>query len=211
MEHFSEQVWADYVRGIHQPKEARELEMHLAIGCPDCTRLLGMYQQVYSIATNEPGLTPPDTAVRMAKVVFATSRPPHSSLWTMAKVVFDSVSQPLTAGVRSGASGCRHLVFETETVIVDLVLDVRPQSEVISLVGQVVDKHGAKIAPRRVGVILWTDNGQPLAEASANEFGEFQMEFAVQDRLRLSVEIVGQQPIRIPPTKLNPDVIGPVT
>ena len=202
MEHFSEQVWADYVRGIHQPKTARDVETHLASGCLECARICGMYQQVYSIAANEPSLTPPDSAVRMAKVVFATSHPAHSALWTMAKVVFDSLSQPLTAGVRSGASGSRQLVFEAEGVIVDLVLDIRSQSGRISLIGQVVDKRGATIAPRLVSVILWTENGQPLAEASANEFGEFQMEFAAQERLRLSVEVAGLQPIRIPQCNL---------
>ena len=34
--------------------------------------------------------------------------------------------------------------------------------------------------------------------ASANEFGEFQLEFAAQDRLRLTVEIVGCRYIRFP-------------
>ena len=96
--------------------------------------------------------------------------------------------------------------------MVDLVLDTRPQSGTISLVGQVVDKGGAKIAPRQVAVIVWTETGQPLAETSANEFGEFQLEFAAQDRLRLSVEIAGHKPIRIPPMNLNsPDVMRSVT
>jgi tRNA A37 threonylcarbamoyladenosine synthetase subunit TsaC/SUA5/YrdC len=114
-------------------------------------------------------------------------------------------------GVRSGASDSRQLVFDAEGTMVDLVLDARPQSGTISLVGQVVDKGGTKVAARQVAVILWTETGQPLAETSANEFGEFQLEFAAQDRLRLSVEIVGHRPIRIPPLNLNPDVTRPVT
>ena len=110
------------------------------------------------------------------------------------------------------SKGVAQVAFEAEGTMVDLVLDTRPQSGTISLVGQVVDKGGAKIVPRQVAVIVWTETGKPLAETSANEFGEFQLEFAAQDRLRLSVEIAGQKPIRIPPMNLNsPDVMRSVT
>ncbi len=212
MKHFSEQVWADYVRGIGPSKTNREIEDHVASGCADCVVAADLWKKVYSIAANEPSLTPPDHAVRMVKLEFATDQSPRLSPWTMARLVFDSMSQPLTAGVRSGASESRQVAFEAEGTMVDLVLDVRPQSETISLVGQVVDKGGAKIAPRQVAVIVWTETGQPLAETSANEFGEFQLEFAAQDRLRLSVEIAGHKPIRIPPMNLNsPDVMRSVT
>ena len=129
----------------------------------------------------------------------------------MARLVFDSLKQPLTAGVRSGATDSRQLMFDAEGTMVDLVLDTRPESGTISLMGQVVDKGGARVAPRQVAVIAWTETGQPLAETSANEFGEFQMEFACQERLRLSVEIVGYKPIRIPPMNLSPDVTRSIT
>src|SRR5690242_15565101 len=95
--------------------------------------------------------------------------------------------------------------------MVDLTLDIQPQSQMVFLVGQVVDKNGARVAPRQVRVVLWTETSQPVAETSANEFGEFQLEFAAQDRLRLSVEIVGYKHIRIPPLKLTSNVTGSVT
>jgi hypothetical protein len=79
------------------------------------------------------------------------------------------------------------------------------------LAGQVVDKSGTRVAPRRVSVILWTETALPLAETSANEFGEFQLEFAAQDRLRISIEIAGRKPIRIPPINLTPEVMRPIT
>jgi hypothetical protein len=212
VKHFSEQVWTDFVRGIGPSKKNAEIEAHMASGCADCVAAAGMWKNVYSIASHEPSFTPPDHAVRMVKLEFATGQSPRLSRWTMARLVFDSMSQPLTAGVRSGASEMRQVAFEAEGTMVDLVLDTRPQSGTISLVGQVVDKGGAKIAPRQVAVIVWTETGQPLAETAANEFGEFQLEFAAQDRLRLSVEIAGQKPIHIPPTNLNsPDVMRSVT
>jgi hypothetical protein len=212
VKHFSEQVWTDFVRGIGPTKMSGQIEAHLTSGCSDCVASVGMWKKMYSIATSEAGFTPPDNVVRMVKVEFAATQSPRLSPWTMARLVFDSLSQPLTAGVRSGASESRQLMFAAEGTMVDLVLDTRPQSGTISLVGQVVDKGGTKVAPRQVSVILWAETGEPLAETSANEFGEFQLEFAAQERLRLSVEISGHKPIRIPPLKLNsPDVMRSVT
>jgi hypothetical protein len=212
VKHFSEQVWTDFVRGVGPTATNGQIEAHLASACSDCVASVGMWKKVYSIAASEPGFTPPDDAVRMVKLEFAAGQSPRLSPWTMAALVFDSLSQPLTASVRSGASESRQVAFEAEGTMVDLVLDTRPQSGTISLVGQVVDKGGAKIAPRQVAVIVWTETGQPLAETSANEFGEFQLEFPAQDRLRLSVEIAGHKPIRIPPMNLNsPDAMRSVT
>ena len=205
MKHFSEQVWADFSRGIGPSKPKSEIEAHIAGGCQDCTTAVGLWRKVHSIAVNEPRFTPPDDVVRMVKVEFAVRQSPQASPWTLAKMVFDNFSQPLTAGVRSGAFDSRQLMFDAEGTMLDLVLDRQAQSGTITLVGQVVDKAGARVEPRQVAVIVWTETGQPLAETSANEFGEFQMEFAPQERLRLSVEIVGYKPIRIPPINLNPD------
>ena len=36
MSHFSEQVWADFVRGIGPTDQGREIEAHLMSGCPAC-------------------------------------------------------------------------------------------------------------------------------------------------------------------------------
>jgi len=211
VKHYSEQVWADFVRGLGTAEVNRQIQAHIASGCEDCVTAVGLWNRVQSIASNEPSLTPPDGVVRMVKLEFAAVNRPQQEPWAIARLVFDSLGQPLTAGVRSGASESRQLMFDAEGTMVDLILDVRPQVQTVSLVGQVVDKRGTKIAPRDVTVISWTETGQPLAETSANEFGEFQMEFPAQQRLRLSVEIAGYKPIRIPPINLAPDSMRPVT
>ena len=163
MKHFSEQVWTDFVRGVGPSKTNGAIEAQIAGGCAECAATGGVWKKVYSIAANELSFTPPDHAVRMVKLEFTTRQSPRLSPWTMASLMFDSLSQPLTAGVRSGASESRQLVFEAEGTMVDLVLDTRPQSGTISLVGQVVDKGGDKIAPRQVAVIVWTETALPYA------------------------------------------------
>jgi len=211
VKHFSEQVWADFARGVGPSKSNSEIDAHVAAGCVDCTAAVGLWRRVHSIALNEPSLTPPDDLVRMVKVEFVARQAQQARPWTMARLVFDSFSQPLTAGVRSGVTDSRQMMFDAEGTMVDLVLDHRPQSGTISLIGQVVDKGKAWVAPRQVAVTVWTETGQPVAETSANEFGEFHMEFAPQERLRLSVEIVGYKPVRLPPINLNPDTARSIT
>jgi hypothetical protein len=208
VKHFSEQVWTDFVRGVAPSPASSEIEAHLA-ACTDCNTSVGMWRKVAAIARIEPGFAPPDDAVRMAKFQFGSLRTQPSSAWSLARIVFDSLSQPLTVGVRSGGLDSRHLVYDAEGTMVDLVLEAQPQSGTISLVGQVVDKKGTRVLPRRVKVTVWTDTGQPSAEASGNQFGEFQLEFAAQNRIRLSVEIEGHQQIRIPPVSLHPEVTKP--
>ena len=210
MKHFSEQTWTDFARGIASPAN-RDLEGHLSEGCPECSSANLLWKAVYAMGQNEPSLSPPDLAVHRVKVEFAASQPVQTEAFIMAKLMFDNLSQALTAGVRSGGSDSRQLMFDAEGTMVDLVIDTHPKSGTISLVGQVVDKRGTKVAPRQVSVMLWTETGQCLAEASADQFGEFQMEFPPQDRLRLSVEIVGHKSIRIPPVNLKPEVMPPIT
>jgi len=211
VKHISEEAWSDSVRGVGSASAKREIADHLASGCPDCVAARDIWAKVFLIAGNESSLTPPDYAVRMAKLALPAGASTPSP-WSLATLVFDSLSQPLTAGIRSGATDTRQMMFEAEGTMVDFVLDTGRESGTVSLIGQVVDRNGTKVAPRRVAVILWTESGQPMAETSANEFGEFQLEFAPQDRLRVSVEIAGHKSIRIPPINLNgPDAIRSVT
>jgi hypothetical protein len=211
MPHFSDEAWADFVRGTTAPETGRQIEAHLADGCAECVAACLTWKQLRSVAISEPSFTPPDNAVRMVKQEFASRRVAQSSSWIQALLVFDSLGKPLPVGVRSGASESRQLVYEAEGTTVDLRLDAQPQSNTISLIGQVVDKKSTRITPRQVSVVLWAENGVPLVQTPANEFGEFQMEFAAQERLRLSIEIEGQGSIRIPPAKLNPKVNRGIT
>lgn len=209
MKHLSEQVWTDFVRGLEAPAIHHQVVAHIA-GCPDCAGMVELWKKVGSIARAEASLTPPDGVVRTVKLAFVPELHMQKS-WTIACLMFDSLNQPLTAGVRSGVSASRQMMFDAEGTMVDLVLDTDPQRHTVTLVGQVVDKRGARVTPRKVAIVLWTETGKPLVETTANECGEFQLEFATQDRLRLSIEVAGSKPIRIPPINLTPDGTRTVT
>src|SRR5205823_2471420 len=74
MEHFSEQVWADLVRGTGTSENLHLLELHLSDGCKECAATMQVWEQVREIGARESAYNPPQAAVRMAKLEFVASR-----------------------------------------------------------------------------------------------------------------------------------------
>src|SRR6266498_3219230 len=115
MSHFSEEVFADHVRGINL-HEHQELQSHLASQCAECTQSFEVWHQLRAIGARENTYCSPADRVRMIKFEF------------------DSFSQPALAGVRSaGAAAARQMVYEAEGLMVDLRFDRPTHSKCISL------------------------------------------------------------------------------
>jgi len=208
MEHFSEQAWADFVRGINKSETNTDIESHLARGCSDCKAAFNIWNQVRTTIANEKTYMPPDNALRMVKQEFAARYPPEQRPSVLANLLFDTFAQPLPTGVRSGAAVARQLVYEAEGLTVDLRVDPQPQSNKICVVGQVLDKGVSRVSPSGASIMIWTEKGQPILQVSANESGEFQLEFDAQDNLRLSIHVAGRGTIRIPLAKLTPSNVA---
>jgi hypothetical protein len=204
MEHFSKQTWADFVRGISESATRANIESHLARGCVGCTTNFDIWNRVTTISATERTYTPPDSAVRMMELEFAARYAMERRPSVLASLLFDTLSQPLPAGMRSGVAVVRQLVYEAEGFTVDLRLDPQSQSGKICVVGQVLGKGVPRISPSSASIMLWTEKGQPIVHVSANEYGEFQLEFDAQENLRLSIDAAGRKTIRIPLTNLGP-------
>src|SRR2546422_1393138 len=203
MEHFSEQIWADFVRGISKSETGANIESHLATGCSDCAAAFDIWKRVHTTVSNEKTYTPPEDVVRMVKPEFTAKYSPEPRPWVLARLLFDTFAQPRPAGIRLGAVTTRQLVYEAEGLTVDLRLDRHPQSNKICAVGQVLDKRVPQASPSNALVMLWTERGLPVLETTANEFGEFHLEFEAQDYLRLSIAVAGWKLIRIPLANLE--------
>jgi len=204
MEHFSEQAWADFVRGISN-SERGEMEAHLANRCNDCAAARDIWNQVHTIALRETNYKPPKDVVRVAKLEYAARAFEKSRQPVLATLVFDTFAQPALAGIRSAGAAARQMVYEAEGLAVDLRFDGQPSAKKIYLTGQVLDKQIPRTPLCDTAVILWTDRGLALAETTANAFGEFNLELEPQNNLRLSIQVVGRALIRIPLTNLKPE------
>jgi hypothetical protein len=203
MEHFPEQAWADFVRGISKSEATINMNSHLASGCKDCAAVLGVWKRVHAIASTESTYMPPEDRVRMMRVEFQARNRSQKTEPIMAKLIFDTLTQPLTAGIRSAAATARQLVYEAEGLTVDVRLDAQPQSKTVFGVGQILDQRMPLVPSTEASVTLWTEKGLPLAEIRPNQFGEFHLEFEAQDNLRLSITVLGRTPILIPLANLR--------
>lgn len=201
MEHFPETAWVDLARGVRSSQKGDELDTHLATGCKDCGAAFVLWQQVHTIAVRECLYHPPEDTVRKVKhefaLVSAVSQP------TPAMLIFDSLSQPILAGVRSSAAATRQIVYEADGLTADLRFDGPPHTTKVCLTGQVLDKRVPRASLADAAIMLWTQNGLPIAETRTNGFGEFHLEFEAQDHLRLSIQTVDGKLIRIPLANLK--------
>jgi len=202
MEHFSEQNWADFIRGVGNLESRAKLESHLAGDCGDCATALNFWTRIHAVTTREGLSAPSPEVVRMVKLEFAARRISVSSEPLTANLMWDSFSHPAVAGVRSIAAAARQMVYEAEGLTVDLRFDRPPQSNTIHLIGQVLSRRTPRISIAGALIMLWTDKGLSIAETRANEFGEFKLEFEAENQLRLSIEI-GKSLVRIPLANLK--------
>jgi hypothetical protein len=202
MEHFSEQSWADFARGFGSSQKAQGIVAHLAAGCMDCKASGRFWNRLQTMALAESAYTAPENLVRLAKLEFTAKHESQAEKWTLAGVLFDSVSQPLLAGVRSGAAIARQVVYEAEGLTVDLRFDVLVPSGRVSAVGQILDIRMPHEQLTGSPIVVWAKDGRLVATATANSHGEFQLEFESMDDLRLTAR-VGVRRVKMPLVNLK--------
>lgn len=181
MKHFSEAEWASFIRKLMPANTRMAMQKHVDDGCKKCQATLEIWQNVLAIATNESVLTPPADIVRVVKSQFAAVIPQPSR---GVLLIFDSMLQPLTAGIR-GAVAARQFLYETDDYYIDLRLEPRSSEDRAWLVGQVLNRTGkqaAKAVPVRV-----QQGKLPIAKTATNQFGEFQLEFKAANEMCLSI------------------------
>lgn len=103
-----------------------------------------------------------------------------------APLIFDSFLELPSAGIRSLEPGCRQLRYETDTLVADLSLEKRGDSERITLTGQVLDT--AKKEPQLGSVpIVIQGRAGLIGVVKTNEWGEFYSEIEPQPGITLEI------------------------
>ena len=196
VKHFSDELWADFVRNLAPATTAQAMQKHIENGCSKCEAVLRSWQSVFRITQEESGFSPPEDVVRIAKAQFAAVAGVRQG--RPVRLVFDSSLQPVTAGVR-GSISARQLLYETDELCIDLRLE--PQREAnrdrICLVGQVLDRASETRAAQGLKVRL-LQGQQAVTDTATNQHGEFQFEYEAQDQLCLSIEMDAGKTITIP-------------
>jgi hypothetical protein len=192
VKHFSDELWADFVRNLAPASTAQAMQKHIEDGCSKCEAILRGWQSVFRIAQAESSFSPPEDAVRIAKAQFATVASVQQG--RPVRLVFDSNLQPITAGAR-GSISARQLLYETDELYIDLRLE--PQREAnrdrVCLVGQILDRTSETRAAQGLKVRL-LQGQQAVSDTTTNQHGEFQLEFDAGTDMCLSI---GHEPDRM--------------
>jgi hypothetical protein len=201
MDHFSEQAWADFARGFGATKKP-DIQAHLAASCLECKAVEVFWRRMQTMALAESAYTPSENLVRLVKLEFAAKQEIQPEKWSVASLLFDSITRPLPAGVRSGDATVRQVVYEAEGLTVDLRFDRIVPSGSISVVGQLLDNRVPREPLTAASIVILTESGQLVATTMTNESGEFQLEFEPADHLRLTAR-VGRRRVQIPLANLK--------
>jgi hypothetical protein len=210
--HFSSEAWFDFARRVELSAQVALMQRHLDDGCKPCLRLYETWSVVLGIVDNENAYTPPETAVRLAKAVYAENRPwrPPSRRVSLARLIFDSFLQPAPAGSRTTVSPIRQTLYKSGPFVVELRIEPDNRRNRVFLVGQLVNSKTPTEDMRGVQVVIQREE-QIVARATTNPFGEFHLEFGDKENLRLFVDVPGHRTIGIDlakPEALRTDVSG---
>jgi len=199
--HFKDLQWANYVRGAGSPELRQAMLQHLNDACPECLDTNRLWGEVYACAQRELDYLPPAETVRLAKASFAAVAPEPSSVLTqIAELIFDSINQPLVPAFRGGlsdiGSGARTLLYQSGDIRVDMWVEGRSPNR-INVMGQVLNLHESDQMVTKAKVVL-LEGERSLARTATNELGEFQLEFRMQDDMRLAIEVAMGRNVIIP-------------
>lgn len=191
IKHFDNWQWADFARGLGDVSTRSMMQSHLSSGCPSCQNTAATLCAVVAEAKADAASAPPEAAVRAAHALYAIVRPEKVSLAglvrVVARLVHDSAREPLPAGIRSHDRLSRRALYEAGEYRVDLQLERRADSGVVTLVGQLAARlQAASITD----VPVWLmERDSLVGNTTCNTFGEFQLEYEPRRNLRLFVPL----------------------
>jgi CheY-like chemotaxis protein len=115
----------------------------------------------------------------------------------VARLLSDSFRDPLPAGVRGLPDRSRRLLYAAGSLRVDLLIESEAGSNRLALVGQILDSAKPDRRFDGVPVALQGWKGS-VAQATAEEFGEFHLDFNFESNVSLEIKIAETNCITVP-------------
>jgi hypothetical protein len=207
MKHFSLEQWTDFVRGVGEEGSRIAMAAHLDAGCARCARSVDVLRRAANVLATDTHYQVPEYALRCARAIFSTQRPPSRSPRVPIHLVYDSIREPLPAGIRSSERLSRRALYQAENYFLDLRLERDPGSPRLNLVGQLANCDTPTQQP--CGVLVLLAAGEDVvARAVTNRFGEFELEYepAANLRLLMPIDVSGGR-IELPLSKMTADAL----
>lgn len=199
MKHYTSEQWIDFARNLIQSSLRQRMQSHLDTGCAECSQEIALWQRTYQAAQRTRELQPADGILRAVKGTFATERGAKGQAQQAAivELLFDSFRAPVLAGVRSGASASRQLLYGTANYRIDVRIEPQIDTDKIVLIGQVLNSADPQERLAEIPVTLWK-GGKILAASVTNHQGEFQIECEMDSSFRLMITLPGQREVSLP-------------
>lgn len=187
MPHYDTADWSDFVRGLIHGAKAAAMATHEQ-ACATCRRSADRLRQVAATARADRELSPPDALVRWASALFSTQSPGpvRARQLVIARLVYDSLAAPELHGVRTQNRISRHLLYEAGAFSLDLRVEYERGSSRVTLAGQLLDRERPERSLSDVSIQL-VRGRTAIVRTRCNRFGEFQIEYEPDGRLRLYV------------------------
>lgn len=181
----------DKARNAHDARKAEHLET-----CGKCSAKAQQLQELLTFMAEDVANDPPAESVLWGVQLFQPVIRLESGtgaglnpIFRIAKLVFDSFEQPLTAGVRAGVMGAgaipRQLLFRAGQVDVDVRIESRADNR-ISLSGQVLSESVTFFENTPVRL---ESHGIARYKTFTNPVGEFSFDEVPQDTYHLSMDL----------------------
>jgi len=189
-EHFTEEDWFDFAHRQAAPSLRASLEQHLEKGCSRCTQTVRLWEVVLDVADQEAAYRPPDEVLRQLRGDFALRRPKGllEKVAEQVSLVFDSFRQPQAVGVRGAGPSPRQLLYRAGRYAIRLRLEAAPDTDRVSIVGQLVDEQHSTGAVQDIAVLALKGR-KTLDRTLTNHLGEFVLEPDAAENLRLCVGV----------------------
>ena len=179
--HFSDELWADFVRGIGDEAARKEMQAHLDSACTECQVSHRWLEAIVRFAVAERQSEVPDAVERQAHLIHgATSRPRWIETWEKitAQLIKQAALTWQPAGVRSPGAGpeaAGRMLFRAGDYLVDLQVETPSSGNGHEIVGQIANEQeqGENLDGIIVEMVV---PGRTLRETATNRFGEFVIE-----------------------------------
>jgi len=198
MEHFTTEMWIDFVNQAVDSNAHALMVQHLKQGCKRCNETVSMWQKVRQSAASEASYQPPENAVRMAKATFVGAGLVGQRKGTGSRitVLFDSFLQPVVEGARSAATATRQMLYRADPFQIDVQVEAKPEGNRIVVTGQLLNLSSPTIIGEGARIVLSNMRGH-VVHAITNQFGEFSGEIENSGDLQMTFASPGTQPIVI--------------
>jgi hypothetical protein len=191
MNHYDLTQWADYVRGVAAPAE-HKMGAH-AVQCPSCAMLLAVLRRVAETTVADRAFEPPAQLVSEVESIFppapvagtGIARDTWAALRRIAgQLAWNSLSDPMPAGVRTARPDLEHVVYRAGRYSVDLLLDSEPGASSVTMTGQIADESELGATLDNTVAVLFSGD-RIVASTTTNAFGEFSLRYEASPNLQL--------------------------